>query len=213
MTDRVVVFDLDDTLYHEIDFLKSAYAEIALLTHCAEAYPFMIDCYAKGQDVFRKVIDKYHLGKSVDDLLDIYRAHMPHIQLSADTRKTLTMLKEQAILGLITDGRSVTQRNKIKALGLETFIPSRHVIISEEFGYAKPSKEPFQFFSTRFPGCRFTYVGDNFTKDFVAPNYLGWYTICLVDKGYNIHSQGIEVPAEYLPQFKVNNLCEVLQLI
>lgn len=29
MRKRVVVFDLDDTLYKEIDFLKSAYMEIA----------------------------------------------------------------------------------------------------------------------------------------------------------------------------------------
>ena len=28
---KVIVFDLDDTLYKEIDFLKSAYLEIPLL--------------------------------------------------------------------------------------------------------------------------------------------------------------------------------------
>ena len=29
MKDKVVFFDLDDTLYHEVDFLESAYREIA----------------------------------------------------------------------------------------------------------------------------------------------------------------------------------------
>jgi len=30
--DTVVVFDLDDTLYKEIDFLKSAYKEVATIS-------------------------------------------------------------------------------------------------------------------------------------------------------------------------------------
>lgn len=213
MTNKVVVFDLDDTLYPEIDFLKSAYREIALLANDAGAYSYMMECYAKGQNVFRCFIDKYHIGMTVDDLLDIYRNHVPHIQLSEDTKQALRILHRIAVLGIITDGRIVTQTNKIKALGLDEFIPMDNIVISEVFGYEKPLSEPYLFFETRFPGCRYTYIGDNISKDFVAPNHLGWNTICLLDKGYNIHSQRIDVEQSFCPQSCVESLCRAVQLI
>ena len=45
----------------------------------------------------------------------------------------------------------------------------------------------------RYPECQdFTYVGDNLKKDFIAPNALGWQTVCLKDDGRNIHRQEVE---------------------
>lgn len=45
----------------------------------------------------------------------------------------------------------------------------------------------------RYPDCHgFTYVGDNLKKDFIAPNALGWLTVCLKDDGRNIHKQEVE---------------------
>ena len=49
MRKRVVVFDLDDTLYKEIDFLKSAYMEIASWIEESYGkigvYEYMLSCY------------------------------------------------------------------------------------------------------------------------------------------------------------------------
>ena len=45
----------------------------------------------------------------------------------------------------------------------------------------------------RYPECQnLTYVGDNLKKDFIAPNMLGWLTVCLKDDGRNIHRQEVE---------------------
>ena len=45
----------------------------------------------------------------------------------------------------------------------------------------------------RYPECHdFTYVGDNPRKDFIAPNALGWQTVCLKDDGRNIHRQRVD---------------------
>ena len=47
---KVIVFDLDDTLYKEIDFLKSAYLEIASIVdkdHCETLYDNMIQTTTK----------------------------------------------------------------------------------------------------------------------------------------------------------------------
>jgi putative hydrolase of the HAD superfamily len=92
-----------------------------------------------------------------------------------------------ARLGILTDGRSTTQRNKIKALGLDLWISE--VVISEEFGSHKPDPRNYQYFEKVFPGGEYIYVGDNLCKDFVAPNSMGWKTVVLLDRGKNIHKQ------------------------
>ena len=60
MSENVVVFDLDDTLYNEIDFLKSAYLEIAnnvsILANVSSLSVFneMLKNYYNGLNVLKK---------------------------------------------------------------------------------------------------------------------------------------------------------------
>ena len=141
---------------------------------------------------------EYNLKLSVDDLLTMYRRHIPKYQLDEQTQSVLSQLKLSCVLGLITDGRSLTQRNKIKALDLDTFFDEPNVLISEETGFEKPSIEPFLFFMRQYPQCLYYYVGDNPAKDFCAPNRLGWNTICLLDNGQNIHHQNFDLDMDLL---------------
>ena len=207
---RVFIFDLDDTLYKEIDFLKSAYCEIAKVIGHPEAFDFMLDSYLYGDNAFKSVIDKYHLKFTVDQLLDIYRNHKPDISLEQDIVTTLDALKARGIIMcLLTDGRSVTQRNKIESLGLYRWFEKEDILISDEFGHGKPSIECYQYFLDRYPDAQFTVIGDNPTKDFLTPNQLGWTTICLQDVGQNIHKQDFEITKEYLPKHIINNISQL----
>ena len=143
---KVIAFDLDDTLYKEIDFLKSAYMEIASIvdkSHPETLYNNMISNYYKGNNVF-KFISETYAAYTVERLLKIYREHYPSISLSNEEWNVLLKLKTEAITGLITDGRSLTQRNKIKALGLENYFDK--IVISEEIGYSKPDIRLFNEF-------------------------------------------------------------------
>ena len=56
--------------------------------------------------------------------------------------------------------------------------------------------------------ANFYYIGDNVVKDFIAPNQLGWTTICLLDNGQNIHKQ-IPVEDEMKPQYEIENFDEL----
>lgn len=207
---RGIIFDLDDTLYKEMDFLKSAYREIARVIGHPEAFDFMLDSYLYGDNAFKSVIDKYYLKFTADQLLDIYRNHKPNISLEKDTVTTLEALKTRGIIMcLLTDGRSVTQRNKIEALGLYRWFAEEDILISEEFGHGKPSTECYQYFLDRYPDAQFTVIGDNPAKDFLTPNKLGWTTICLQSNGQNIHKQDIEVTIEYLPKHRINNISQL----
>lgn len=207
---KIIVFDLDDTLYREIDFLKSAYREIVEVIGHPEAFDFMLDCYFLGENAFQCVIDKYNLSYTVEQLLVIYRNHKPSISLDTSTVATLDVLKASgAIMCLLTDGRSVTQRNKIEALGLARWFSPDDILISEEFGHSKPSMECYQYFLDRYPDTEFVVIGDNPAKDFITPNKLGWTTICLCSNGQNIHDQNLEVEKNYLPKHSINNLSEI----
>jgi putative hydrolase of the HAD superfamily len=221
MKNKVLIFDLDDTLFNEIDFLISAYNEISqfLSNVCGvdksknEIFDYMYSTYLRKKNPFEQVILFLKI-KNIDvfDLLDIYRNHLPNISLNDDVKELLDYLKDRKfILGIITDGRSIQQRNKIKALNLDYYISG--LVISEEFGCEKPNLENYKFFEQKFPNSNFTYIGDNINKDFIAPNELNWETICLLDNGRNIHSQNVFLPNSYLPKRYIKNIKEIKEIV
>jgi putative hydrolase of the HAD superfamily len=213
---KIYVFDLDDTLYKEVDFLKSAYGEIAVRLRAfgvADAYPKMLAWYNEGQNVFCKINEYYGLNIPISDFLHWYRCHVPAISLSEGGRELLDfILASGDRVGVITDGRSVTQRNKIEALGLSKYLLPEDVIISEEFGSEKPNPRNYRYFMGRYPGAEYIYIADNPSKDFVAANGLGWMTIGLLDNGRNIHAQEQNVTQEYMPGHWVKTLIEVIEI-
>ena len=225
---KVICFDLDDTLYKEIDYLKSAYREIACFaaghlngcgdsvnTMTSKAYEWMMNAYRNGRNSFEALNHFLGLDIPVVDYLSIYRKHKPNISLSEEVVHVLSVLKEQGIiLGLITDGRSIQQRHKIEALGLSAYFDDDNLVISEEFGSEKPSLVNYSYFIDKYSDCPdFTYVGDNLKKDFIAPNYLGWRTVCLMDDGKNIHKQEWEkLDKTSSPLIKIDSLLELLDL-
>ncbi len=191
------VFDLDDTLYQEADYLWSAYRSIAhqLLPYTdGDISDWMMQLYADKQNVFAAIIDKYATSIpasiTLQHLLAHYRGHIPAIKLAEGIIKFLDHLKASNIpMGIITDGRSITQRNKLKALGIEHYF--QDIIISEEFGSEKPDPRNYRYYHDKYPGKDFYFVGDNTTKDFIVPAQLGWQTICIKNPGNNIHHQDI----------------------
>ena len=203
----IVVFDLDDTLYKEVDYLVSAYHAIANAIHL-DVTDEMLDWYHAGKNVFQCLLDKYDVDLSLAKLLETYRYHEPKISLIPESDIFLSHLRRECIkVGIISDGRSKTQRNKLKSLGLEWI---DNVVISEELGSEKPSEANYLYFEKKYPGYCFTYIADNLKKDFITPNRLGWHTICLKDDGRNIHSQNIEITEVQKPQIIVNKLTDLI---
>lgn len=208
----VVAFDLDDTLYKEIDFLKSGYYQIALAL-CGNAgdasalAKSMYGWYKAKCNVFEEAIKATGSKYKISSLLTLYREHIPNIVLASDCKECLqTLISYGASLALITDGRTLTQRNKIQALGLDKIMPAHNIIISEDFGSEKPCAANYEIIEQRNFGKKYCYVGDNVTKDFVTANSRGWLTIGLRDKGCNIHRQDAEHRPEYQPSIWIDSL-------
>ena len=214
---RVVIFDLDDTLYKEQDYLLSAYREIAAQIESRYGLEAVFDrmhqWWQAGENVFQRLIDTYQLDMTLGELLAIYRSHMPAIRLDEATKCLLDRLQQHAVLGLITDGRRLTQWHKIEALGLSAYMDASDILISEETGFEKPSDEPFRQVMVRYPSRTYYYIGDNPAKDFVAPNRLGWTTVCLLDDGRNIHPQDFHHLTECQTLCEVTHISEIENII
>jgi putative hydrolase of the HAD superfamily len=207
-----LVFDLDDTLYCEIDYLKSAYREISCMIDEKESdkiYAEIFDIYISGGNPFLFITEK-HPSKilTLEKLLYLYRNHLPVISPKDGVIKMLTGIKRRGgQTGIITDGRSISQRNKIKALGIESYIDL--IIISEEAGESKPSETLYRNFMKNREVNNFYYFGDNPEKDFVTPNKLGWTTIG-VEGCYPVHKNRIEgYPKSFQPLITINDFKDI----
>ena len=207
---KVVVFDLDDTLYKEVDYVRSGFMAVAQHLGDDSLLDVMLKARSKGINAFEAVKEQ-RPDAEIEKMIEIYRNHKPTITLPRDTTLTLDYLHSKYTLALVTDGRSVGQRNKIEALGLERYFAPEDIVISEEFGSEKPAPANYTCFMQRHPACHhFTYVGDNLKKDFVAPNALGWLTVCLKDDGRNIHRQDfLSLAEEAVPKWLIGNLMEI----
>jgi putative hydrolase of the HAD superfamily len=206
-----VVFDLDDTLVKEIDYLKSAFKAIAVKVDSTNDSLFnqMLFWYQNKENVFQNI--ESHYGFSVNELKQQYRTHVPDfIQYKGVSELLLRFKEKGCFIGLITDGYSLTQRNKLKALGIEELFDL--IVISEEFGSEKPNENNYKVFH-QFATKDYYYIGDNTAKDFLAPNRLGWISVCLLNNGENIHPQDFTKENVYLPQKTIANLNELFTFI
>lgn len=206
----VVVFDLDDTLYLEKDYQASGFKSVMDLL--CSLYPVrrqeLEKIADKGGDVIGGFVNEVGYPLIKESLLWHYRLHSPNIMLSDDVKKLLNLLESKGIhIAILTDGRSIAQRQKLLALGLDKY----HVYISDEFdGSAKPDPMRFKVIEKNLPANKYVYVGDNVDKDFVAPNKLGWLSIGLMPKPSFIHyGNELSLSAINQPDFWIDNLSEL----
>jgi len=202
----IFIFDLDDTLYSEREFEKSG---IEFVYKYFEITNIHIDILLNNRkNWINLLLNDSGLNIKIDQILDIYQNHIPNIQLYKDSFVFLQNLLSLGVeMSLITDGRSKTQRNKIKALGIESYF--KHIVISDEIKSEKPSEYNFKIIMNDCNSKNYVYIADNPEKDFLTPNKFGWTTVCLLDRGDNIHKQDFNKPKEFLPQFIINSFEEI----
>ncbi|MBC6997974.1 HAD family hydrolase [Cytophaga sp. FL35] len=206
----VIVFDLDDTLYNEISYLQSAYQVIARQlnpNNCAALYAQMFSLYRSGENVFKFLSEQFHV--EIQELISIYRDHVPNIEPFKGVGTLLkTIKKAEGKIGLITDGRSRTQRNKLEALNIVKYFDK--IVISEEIGSEKPSEANYKAIEKAFPDCIYYYIGDNIRKDFISPNKLGWESIGIIDNGLNIHFDGHKYMKDaHMPKIFMKSVADI----
>src|SRR5579864_1673319 len=185
LNDMLIVFDLDDTLYLESDFVKSGFRAVEEYLRAdgpAGFHDIAWDLFQSG--VRRTIVDQAlaRMGRSptpalLRTLVEVYRSHAGEIRLAQDSERCLGSIQGIADLGLITDGPSVAQWNKVRLLGLANII--KDILVTEDLGAGagKPSPLAFKKLQGNREGTACVYIGDNPCKDFQGPKELGWRTI------------------------------------
>lgn len=185
--DAFVVFDMDDTLYLERDYVRSGFTAVG--AHVEQAFGVVgfgstlwegFELGVRG-DAFDRALLAHDLvddGPAVAELVAVYRSHEPVIDLLPDARDLLDRLGSRP-LGLITDGPSASQWAKIRPLGLEARLS--FIVVTGDHGleWTKPSELPYirceQLAAAEPAQC--WYIGDNPHKDFVTPSRRGWTSV------------------------------------
>ena len=181
---KAIIFDLDDTLFSEKEYVKSGYRVVAAsLPQLPDAYDKLCLAFEEGKLAIDAVLAEAGLYTEVlaQRCLTKYRSHAPTISLYPGVAHTLRALRERGIkLGIITDGRPEGQRKKIDALGLNDLVDE--IIVTDELGgplFRKPCDIAFRIMQRKLgvPFGSMVYVADNPVKDFAAPCQLSMQTI------------------------------------
>src|SRR5207247_1094310 len=112
----------------------------------------------------------------VADLADHYGAgRQASYRLFPDVLSTLERLHRRFHLGIITNGMTEIQRNKIQRLGIEPYFDT--VLISQEVGCLKPDPRIFELALSRVP-CRpeeAVMIGDSPDRDVAGARAVGMH--------------------------------------
>lgn len=178
-----VIFDLDDTLYSEKEYVRSGYKAVS--DYLGGWYEEKLwDFFLEGKPAIDELLKELGRENEKADIVEVYRSHKPDIHLYPGVVEMIEELKTKGIkVGIITDGRPEGQRNKLDALGLDV----DDVIITDELGgvqFRKPCDIAFRMLMTRWRlhPADIVYVGDNPAKDFQAPQQLGMRSVYFANK-------------------------------
>ena len=186
---EAVIFDLDDTLYSETEYVRSGYEMIAReFPNIENMQEKLWQAFKQKKMAINEVLHNEGIfnDETLTKCLNIYRNHKPSIHLYEGVQELLTRLKACGKkVGIITDGRPEGQRAKIESLGLKQIVD--YILITDELGgieFRKPNDKSFCIMSdvlgTSFENM--VYIGDNPNKDFVAPEKLNMKSIWFRNK-------------------------------
>jgi putative hydrolase of the HAD superfamily len=219
---KCLIFDLDDTVYYEKTYVLEALKNVCkylsnkynisynkIYKRCVE----ILNEYGRGK-IFNILCNEYKLEENINDLVEMYRDTKANIKLYEESNEIFKYAKENNLkLGIITDGCSKVQWNKITSLGIEKIVDK--IIVTDDYGvgYGKPHeksyKEMLEYFNVEPSEC--IYIGDNPNKDFVGAKELGMKTIRIIHEfGDHIND---EVSIDFEAELVFKKLIDILTVL
>ena len=209
MVRRAVVFDVDDTLYLERDYVRSGFTaagawartELGVADFGDRAWA-AFEAGVRGR-IFDEALAACGVpanGSVVSQLVDVYRSHAPAIEPLPDVSVWLAGRPADFAVAVVTDGPRASQRAKAAALDLAGWADP--IVFTEELGPGRGKPHPAAFArveaATGLAGAACAYVADNPAKDFAGPRSRGWRTVRVRREG-GLHAtvaSGDDVDAE-----------------
>lgn len=213
---RLVLFDLDDTLCDQATSFRRR-VERAVQAALAGERP------RDAEAIIQRVVAGALMR--TEDLVDVLaefgladpwrieRAIQAYVSdrfidlcLFDEALEVVRAVQQRALTGLVTNGPSQIQREKLRRLGIADLFPI--VIISEEVGVAKPDPAIFRLALERagVPPSQSAFIGDNPEIDIAGAQAAGLMSIW-----YN--RQGRPWPGGRPPDAEVRTLRQLLPLL
>lgn len=217
---KVIVFDLDDTLFDEYQFVKSGffavadYLSVVYQLNKNELFEWMwnyLEQHGRGK-IFDVMLRKYNIYSNLllKKCISIYRLHKPSIELPQLSKQILDMFSSYSLY-LVTDGNKNVQNNKVIALNLEKYMKKCYITYRFGIQNSKPSPYCFNLIANKEKVLpkHIVYIGDNPKKDFVGIKPLGFRTIRVMTGQH----RNIVMPDSYNAEIHINDLSELPQAL
>lgn len=220
---KAVIFDLDDTLISEREYIESGYKHIAGLLNTQgmgkqeDLHNMLINLFEESSiNVFNRLFESLNHSYTTSDIRNLvneYRNHIPTINFFDDVISCLNELKKKGFkLGIITDGYASSQKAKLISLSASSYF--NEIIVTDELGreYWKPHQKSFEIIREKLQVDyeEMVYIGDNPEKDFYISNIYPIKTI-------RINRQGVYRNREYMngirEHYAINDLDSFLMLL
>jgi len=186
---RALLFDLDDTLYAERQFVRSGFCVVAAEVEARfgvarrEAQATLVGALRRGNRsrALQELCERHLLPVGiVPDLVDAIRAHTPSLRLPDSTVEVLRAARGAGWrLGVVTNGFPAIQARKIEALGLRDFVDT--VVFAHECGagLGKPERAGFDaaLAALGMPADLAVFVGDDPRCDVLGARRAGMRTV------------------------------------
>lgn len=185
---RAVLFDLDDTLVPQRQWLDGAWDAVATAAERLGAdrsalRQALADEAAAGSargQLIDRAVARVHPGLAVEPLVAAFVAYRrPVLTPYPGAASVLARCRERAGVAVVTDGRPEIQRAKLRAAGLDGHVDV--VVCSDDLGRAhrKPDPLPFRTALDQLgaePGNA-AFVGDRPETDMVGARRLGIFAV------------------------------------
>lgn len=224
---KAVVFDLDDTLYDQYEYLASAFRESAKYLSARLNFNenYLLDRLLEisrtiGSDS-GKIIDALiqSLGENLyekelaDGAVNSFLSYRPaKLETYDGVRNVLESLKAKNFkIGVLTDGRREIQISKLQALSIIHYFDA--IVTSDDYGREKRRPAPFTYhlilrkLEVKPQECAF--VADNPKKDFITAKKIGIITIRTLTGEY----QNLSLVEEYEAEYTINQIQELITKI
>ena len=210
---KAVLFDVDDTLYDQTKPFVNAYEEFFGSRYDVEAevifpvtrkYSDQVYSRAMAGDITMEELYAYRVQKAFEEFgveisreealafQEVYGRCQKQIGMTGRMKQILSFCSGKADLGIITNGPSGHQWNKVKSLEADRWIPEENVFISAEVGAEKPRREIFDCAERKMKleDAEVYFVGDSYECDMAGAMNAGWHGIWMNRRGRRIPEGG-----------------------
>ena len=196
-----LIYDVDDTLYRRsspfIQACQDVFGEKMQLdweaVYARRSYysEQVFEASQKGEISMEEMYE-YRLGKALlefgyetcrEEALyfeERYHYFQDRICLDDPFDALLGKFREEKVpQAILSNGPSAHQRRKLRALGVDAYIPESMWLVSGDIGVIKPHPEIFRHAESLFSmeADRIWYVGDNYACDIEGAKKAGWHAI------------------------------------